>query len=117
MMQETQEVTKIASEAGLLAYVASVGVLGGVTLAAAEGVGRTLKTMERFKESKRIKLLLAMVIGPGVALVAYGAGYLATPRGGPWGWAFAAVMGLLGTFVAKGGKDVYNKVSGRKKKS
>jgi hypothetical protein len=117
MMEQVQDVTKAITEGSLLTYMASIGVLGGVTLGAAEGVGRTLKTMPMFADSKRIKLKLALLLGPGMALIAHGAGYLNTPAPGAiGGWVMAGAFGLAGTFLAKGGKDAINKVTGRKKK-
>ena len=113
-----QQTVQTASEAGLIAYVAAVGILGGVTFTAAEGIGRALKAaVPRLQEAKWVKLSLALTLGPTLAIVAYGAGHLPSKAVGMWGWVFAGLMGLLATFVAKGSKDVINKVTGRKKKN
>ena len=109
MVEQIQQAKEV-SQAGLLTYIASVGILGGATLAASEGLGRMLKAMDRFRGSKKVKFGLALLIGPLSGIGAYGAGFLPSPNTGFWAWMFAAVMGLLGTFVAKGGTDVFNKV-------
>ena len=112
-----QQTTQMASEAGLIAYVAAVGILGGVTFAAAEGLGRGLKAaLPKIREAKWVKITLAIVIGPTLAMVAYGAGHLPSPSAGIWAWVFAGLMGLLGTFTAKGLTDAGNAFAGRKKK-
>ena len=112
-----QQAVQAASEAGLIAYISAVGILGGVTLAAAEGIGMSLKkAIPTLREKKWVKLALAVTLGPTLAMVAYGAGHLPSPSIGPWAWAFAGLLGLLGTFVAKGSKDAINKITGRRVK-
>ena len=109
-LSQAQQVTDEA--AGLLTYLATVGILGGVTFAATEGIGKLLKK----GPSKQLicpKLRVALAIGPLAGLSAYGAGFLSTPGQGPWPWAFAGVMGLLGTFTAKGSVDLVKKVRGQ----
>ena len=78
--QQQQVVEAVVAAPSLLAYVGSVGVLGGITLVASEGIGRAMKQFKKFKESKRIKLWLAMGIGPLTSVAAYGAGFLPTPE-------------------------------------
>ena len=109
-MMEQEVAQQVASEAGILTYIAIVAVLGGVVLTASEGLGRLAKTRAMFKESKKVKLTIAMILGPTVAMIAYGAGHLSSPAEGMFAWFFAGVMGLLGTFTAKGATDLFNKV-------
>jgi len=75
------------------------GILVGIVWAAAETLGRVLKVD---------KDLVALVVGVALALVAEGAGWVDVASG-PWGYAGAALLGLLATAAAAVGHDKFVK--------
>ena len=66
--------------------------IGTVVYAATAAIGTLFKIPKRY---------LALGLGPLSGVIAYGADFLPGPAQNSWGWAFAALMGLLCTFGAQ----------------
>lgn len=84
-------------------YIGQIATLGAFTWASVWALSLRLnRDMKPGPARKWTKRIIAYVIGPIAAIVAYGQGFLRTPGEdiGAWGFAAAAVFGFLGTIGA-----------------
>jgi len=99
MIQELAKESNGITQIGI--YLAEVVALGGFVFVALKGVAWQLDSqMSAGPKRKRIKFLTSQFLGPSLGMVFFGAGFLAVPSGGIWGWILGGVMGYTGTLVA-----------------
>lgn len=83
-----------------LAYLAVLGVVGGVVTLTVGGV-KAKTTL-----SPRMVALLAIVVGPGLAALAHASGFLDLPDvADPMDYALSCVWGLVASFAGAGLSD------------
>jgi hypothetical protein len=95
-------------------YIAQILALGIFTWGSMKGITSQLdKGMGPGKARKRTKFVTAQLIGPLLAISAYGMGFLATPTEGVWSWIGAAIFGYAGSITASSTHNFMKKPVGK----